>query len=134
MEYNVVKCTRCGQPFKDLRINVTLDIMVDRLTETGLWEEIPNLYQTSQDYLCKDCFDTFASILEKMNEPSSEQERIRMNQKKDNVLDGIEPVEEQEQLCECKCEQPQPQLQQQQINPLDLVEVEADCKYSDQQH
>lgn len=139
--YDIVKCTRCGRTFEDLRIKTTLSIQVDRLTETGLWEEIPNLYQVSQDYLCKECFDNLANILEKMNEPYSEEDKKRMEQKKENILDGIELLKEND-ACSCSSDSSSEnasttnQIQNveppksESINPLDLIQVESDCQYS----
>lgn len=68
----ITNCTRCGKPFTDFRLQVIMELHTDRLKDTGAWEEVPNLCQTSIEYLCKDCFNTWVDIQTQMNIPYSE--------------------------------------------------------------
>jgi DNA-directed RNA polymerase subunit RPC12/RpoP len=62
-------CTRCGRPFKDFRIYITLSTRVERITELSTWEEIQNLSNDVSEVLCSECFDQFAEIQNQMNIP-----------------------------------------------------------------
>ena len=72
IEENIVNCTRCGAPLTDMKIKVSLYLDVDRLKETGIWEEIPNLSQYSAEILCPDCFDKWVNLQTQMNIPYKE--------------------------------------------------------------
>ena len=63
------KCTRCGKEFTDLKVSVELGLYVERLKDTGVWEEVPNMTQESREYLCPDCFNKLCDILSQMNLP-----------------------------------------------------------------
>jgi len=79
-------CSRCGKKFTNLRITTTLGIYVERLKETGIWEEIPNLDQVSKDILCEDCFEKLSNALETMNITSSEEEKRRIEEHQKDPL------------------------------------------------
>lgn len=59
----VENCTRCGKMFEGKRIKVSLHLYTERLKESGVWEPIANLDQSSVEYLCSDCFDDLINIL-----------------------------------------------------------------------
>lgn len=63
----IENCTRCGEKLGKFRINTILHIDTQRLKENGVWENIPNLDNTSKEILCEKCFNEFAEILENMN-------------------------------------------------------------------
>lgn len=65
-------CTRCGKKFDKLRINTILHIDTQRLKENGVWENIPNLNNTSKEMLCEECFNKFANVLGEMNKKYEE--------------------------------------------------------------
>lgn len=65
------KCTRCGKEFTDLKVSVELGLYVERLKDTGVWEEVPNMTQESREYLCPDCFNKLCDILAQMNLPQT---------------------------------------------------------------
>ena len=90
-------CSRCGTALTDLRIFVELNIGVDRLKETGVWESIPNLDQSTREVLCKDCFDEFAALLEQMNTPSDPVTRSNTNHQQLDPLhrNGVVSAEDQ---------------------------------------
>lgn len=87
-------CSRCGAELKDLKIHVSLNINVDRLKTTDVWEEIPNLDQVSKDVLCESCFDSFASILEKMNVTEDAKEQGKITQQQLDPLHRLSSNEE----------------------------------------
>jgi len=58
-------CTRCGAELDDLKINLKLSISVNRLSESGLWEDIPNSILDPQETLCQNCFSEFTDVLDK---------------------------------------------------------------------
>lgn len=70
-------CTRCGKKFTDLRMQVTLELYTERLRDTGIWEEIPNLCQESVEYLCPECFDKWVDIQSQMDIPYQENPRYQ---------------------------------------------------------
>jgi DNA-directed RNA polymerase subunit RPC12/RpoP len=132
VQYQIYKCTRCGKEFKDFKILITLSIDTFRLKETGIWETIPNLTQVSQDVLCRDCFDAFANILEKMNTPQSEEERINMENRSKHPLDGIEPIiapETKTESCGCENNNITNTCKDDIIN---LVKIEEDVHYDNE--
>ncbi len=130
IQYQITKCTRCGKEFKDFKISVVLNINTYRLKETGIWESIPNLEQTSQDVLCRDCFDSFANILEKMNEPQTKDEAINMKCRAEHPLDGIEPclVNKQEGI-DSNLSDPCSNTNLQENDIINLVKIDEDVKY-----
>lgn len=90
------KCTRCGKEFTDLKVSVELGLYVERLKDTGVWEEVPNMTQESREYLCPDCFNKLCDILAQMNLPQA-----TGTLKHDAGV--ILPVEEKVASEPCKC-------------------------------
>ena len=76
IDNSVCKCTRCGRSFTDLRIEISLGMYVSRLKESGVWEGIANLDQTSTEILCPACFDEFAQVLSQLNIPYIEKTKV----------------------------------------------------------
>lgn len=68
----IENCTRCGKKFDRFRINTILHIDTQRLKENGVWENIPDLNNTSKEILCEECFNEFTDILSKMNKKHGE--------------------------------------------------------------
>lgn len=97
------KCTRCGKEFTDLKVSVELGLFVERLRDTGVWEDVPNMSQESREFLCPDCFNKLCDILAQMNLPQT-------TGTNNNDHGVILPVEERvDNNCECqkqenKCE------------------------------
>jgi hypothetical protein len=56
-------CTKCKKSFEDLKIIVKQNVEALRKTESGSWENIANMQITSNEVLCKDCFDQFVDSL-----------------------------------------------------------------------
>lgn len=90
------RCTRCGKEFTDLKVEVNLGLYVERIRDTGVWEEVPNMNQESREYLCPDCFNKLCDILAQMNLPQA-------NGTSDNDHNVIVPTEEKEENSECSC-------------------------------
>lgn len=137
--YEIVKCTRCGREFKDFRIYVALNIITDRITELGIFERIPNLTQTTKEYLCQDCFNRLCDIFEMMNSPMDEKEKEFMEQHSKNPLESIMIVrdndninvqpKQNEHVCDCNCVDKHDDKD----NPvLKYVKVVDDVKYVDE--
>jgi len=76
LEINLKKCSRCKKDFTDIIAAVKLDIEVFRLDESDIPEQIANLDQESHEFLCKECFDDFASVLEQMNLSKENHEKL----------------------------------------------------------
>lgn len=72
------KCTRCGKPFTNLRMRVTLSLYTERMKESGVWEEIPNLNQSSTEVLCEKCFDDFCDVMNQMNVKHVEEPKVKV--------------------------------------------------------
>lgn len=89
------KCTRCGKEFTDLKVSVELGLFVERLRDTGVWEDVPNMNQESKEYLCPDCFNKLCDILAQMNLPDA-------TGTMKNDYNVILPTEERETECECE--------------------------------
>lgn len=70
MEIN--NCTRCGKEFDKFRIMTIFHMETQRIKENGVWEEIPNLNNTSKEILCEECFDELTHVLEGMNKKHEE--------------------------------------------------------------
>lgn len=90
------RCTRCGKEFTDLKVEVNLGLYVERIRDTGVWEEVPNMNQESKEYLCPDCFNKLCDILSQMNLPEA-------NGTFDNNHGVIIPKEENNE-CDCECD------------------------------
>lgn len=86
LEINVNQCTRCNKKFTDIVVAVKLDIEVFRFDESSVPEQIANLDQESREFMCKECFDDFAAVLEQMNLPADKHEEL---------------IQEREENCEC---------------------------------
>lgn len=71
MDHNSV-CSRCGKTLTKFRITTILHMETQRIKENGVWENIPNLGNTSKEILCEECFEEFAEILEGMNKKHGE--------------------------------------------------------------
>ncbi len=91
MIYDINRCSRCGKKFEDLRLSIRLDIFTERLKETGVWEEIPNLTQVSTETLCPECFDRFVDAMASLNVPHEIHEE--MLEEAVNDVASIYPVE-----------------------------------------
>lgn len=63
----ISNCTRCKASLVDLQIDISFNIKTNRIKESGVWENIPNLNNDSREVLCKDCFDLFVKSMEQMN-------------------------------------------------------------------
>ena len=118
--YEIVKCTRCGKEFEDLRIEVSLNIYTEQKLETGLFEEIPNLTQTTREVLCKDCFERLCSVFEQMNVPENDEVAKRMKEREENPLSGIKV--NNNVSCDCNTENQHKQ-------PSEYVKIEEEVKY-----
>lgn len=94
------KCTRCGKEFTDLKVSVELSLFVERLRDTGVWEDVPNMNQESREYLCPDCFNKLCDILAQMNLP---QTSGTMSNDRGVILPVEERVSEPESDCKCGC-------------------------------
>ncbi len=106
LEINTDRCTRCNKKLTDIVVAVKLDIEVFRFDESFVPEQIANLDQESHEFLCKECFDDFSSVLEKMNLPADKHEEL---------------IKERESCCEesdCNCSEPD-------------NKVVEDCSYDD---
>lgn len=69
-------CTRCGREISDIEVTITLGISAQRKKDSGIWENIANLDQTSTEILCPDCFNIFCEAMNTLNyraeEPSQQ--------------------------------------------------------------
>jgi len=63
------KCTRCGSILNEFKIKVTFNIVAERLKESSVWEEIPNLRNESREIICYDCFSKFTDAMQSLNIP-----------------------------------------------------------------
>jgi len=67
MEKNALNCcTFCKKEFDDFKIHLKLSIRSFRKKESDIWEEIANSDVTSNEILCKDCFDFYAESLDEL--------------------------------------------------------------------
>ena len=57
------KCTRCGNEIGELKIHVNLNLITYRKKESDIWEKIENADISSNEVLCEDCFNLFATTL-----------------------------------------------------------------------
>jgi len=62
-----MQCTRCGKELKDLKIDISLSVFVERIKENDILEQVPNSDTTSREVLCFDCFEKFSKALEVLN-------------------------------------------------------------------
>lgn len=62
-----MQCTRCGKELKDLKIDISLSVFVERIKENDVLEQVPNSDTTSREVLCIDCFNELADVLSQMN-------------------------------------------------------------------
>ena len=65
MEIN--NCTRCGKELNDFKVNIKLEMRVDRKKDSSVWEYIPNLDTRSHEILCVECFDKFSNLMSELN-------------------------------------------------------------------
>ena len=121
--YEIVKCTRCGKEFEDLRIEVSLNIYTEQKLETGLFEEIPNLTQATREVLCKDCFDKLCEVFEQMNVPENNQVAKGMKELEENPLSCIKVIKNNS---DCDCNE-----KQQKKHPSEYVKIEEEVKYDE---
>ena len=56
-------CTRCGKEIKNLKIHLNLNIVTHRQKESDIWEKVENTDISSNEVICEECFDVFASTL-----------------------------------------------------------------------
>jgi hypothetical protein len=58
-------CTHCGKELKDIKILIKLNYQVQRKTEADTWEIVDNTDISSNEMLCKTCFDVFVDTIDK---------------------------------------------------------------------
>ena len=60
---NVIHCTRCQKPLKNMKYFVSLALRAFKEKESGAWETLPPLDLTTNEVLCDDCFQAFTKLL-----------------------------------------------------------------------
>lgn len=69
---DVEHCTHCGEPIKDIKILLRLNYVVYRETASETWEKVDNTDVSSNEMLCKTCFDRFVNSIDgAMNQEKS---------------------------------------------------------------
>lgn len=58
-----MNCTNCSKEINDIKVSIVLNINIERKTESGLWENIPNGNLNPKECLCSECFSVFSETL-----------------------------------------------------------------------
>ena len=76
-------CTRCRREISDIEVTIALGISAQRKKDSGIWENIANLDQTSTEILCPDCFNIFCEAMNTLNYGDEESQQQPQNHLRD---------------------------------------------------
>lgn len=63
-----LRCSRCGKDLQDIAIELKSSATIWKVSENGILKPIENTSDETREYLCLDCFDKYAELLDQLNE------------------------------------------------------------------
>ena len=61
-------CSRCNKKIDDIVVKIKQEVTLYKVTEDGLYTPFGNVSEPTYEYLCPDCLEKYAEVMNLMNE------------------------------------------------------------------